>query len=599
MDGIVFSFGLFITPIQEEFLSSKATVALIGSLLSGFYLIVGPFVSGLANKFGFRLVTIFGSIIAASAFALSYLAQSVTFLHLLYGVFGGIGFCFIYMPSVIIVGYYFEKWRPLATGIALCGSGVGTFVMGPFSKYLVETVGWRNALLVQAGMILTCSFFALAYRPIEPTIVTDMKDEDEILEKKSLTGDVLPLPGFKAFTEGRFAYSMPNSVVFEKLIGLKLKLKNYFLAQYVDGNCTKYQLPYRCGSFQVIAFNIKLISFFNFFHYRGSGANLDRRPSQPGTPITLNQINISSTTKKLEQFKQAQKRSGHVTPTEDHPHPPPILSHELGPVGETEETEENEGLTLLEKNEVKAVIVSSGRRHTISGKRGLDSNTNSRRGSRQDVSRPMYRDDILYSGSLAKLPQYRSQTSLGYHMSVTHIPTRNDIEEEVEGEGKCKICPEAVSRVISTMLDISLLKNYSFILLAFSGFFTMMGFFVPFIYISDRAKLGGIDPETAVFLISAIGLFNTIARIGCGWLSSLPGVSALLLNNIFITLGGLATIFSGMFMEVYAQYIYTLIFGVTCAAFSALRSIIVVDLLGLEKLTNAFGIILLFQGKKK
>jgi hypothetical protein len=149
----------------------------------------------------------------------------------------------------------------------------------------------------------------------------------------------------------------------------------------------------------------------------------------------------------------------------------------------------------------------------------------------------MYRDDILYTGSLAKLPQYRSQTSLGYHMSVTHIPTRNDIEEEVESEGKCKICPEAVSRVLSTMLDVSLLKNYSFILLSLSGFFTMMGFFVPFIYISDRAKLAKIDPETAVLFLSAIGVFNTVARIVCGWLSSLPGVSALFLNNVFITLG--------------------------------------------------------------
>lgn len=32
------------------------------------------------------------------------------------------------------------------------------------------------------------------------------------------------------------------------------------------------------------------------------------------------------------------------------------------------------------------------------------------------------------------------------------------------------------------------------------------------------------------------------------------------------------------------------------ACFSALRSIIVVDLLGLEKLTNAFGMLMMFQG---
>lgn len=37
-------------------------------------------------------------------------------------------------------------------------------------------------------------------------------------------------------------------------------------------------------------------------------------------------------------------------------------------------------------------------------------------------------------------------------------------------------------------------------------------------------------------------------------------------------------------------------FFVPIACFSALRSIIVVDLLGLEKLTNAFGMLMMFQG---
>jgi MFS transporter, MCT family, solute carrier family 16 (monocarboxylic acid transporters), member 14 len=55
--------------------------------------------------------------------------------------------------------------------------------------------------------------------------------------------------------------------------------------------------------------------------------------------------------------------------------------------------------------------------------------------------------------------------------------------------------------------------------------------------------------------------------------------------------------FSGYFMEIYQQYIYTAVFGLACACFSALRSIIVVDLLGLDKLTNAYGIILLLQGE--
>jgi len=40
----------------------------------------------------------------------------------------------------------------LILGIALSGSGVGTFIMAPISKMLIETYGWRGALLAQSGI---------------------------------------------------------------------------------------------------------------------------------------------------------------------------------------------------------------------------------------------------------------------------------------------------------------------------------------------------------------------------------------------------------------------------------------------------------------
>lgn len=41
---------------------------------------------------------------------------------------------------------------------------------------------------------------------------------------------------------------------------------------------------------------------------------------------------------------------------------------------------------------------------------------------------------------------------------------------------------------------------------------------------------------------------------------------------------------------------YAGVFGVTAGVYVSLTSVLLVDLLGLEKLTNAFGLILLFQG---
>ena len=42
--------------------------------------------------------------------------------------------------------------------------------------------------------------------------------------------------------------------------------------------------------------------------------------------------------------------------------------------------------------------------------------------------------------------------------------------------------------------------------------------------------------------------------------------------------------------------VYASVFGVTAGAYVGLTSVVLVDLLGLEKLTNAFGLLLLFQG---
>ena len=38
------------------------------------------------------------------------------------------------------------------------------------------------------------------------------------------------------------------------------------------------------------------------------------------------------------------------------------------------------------------------------------------------------------------------------------------------------------------------------------------------------------------------------------------------------------------------------VFGITSGAYVGLTSVVLVDLLGLDKLTNAFGLLLLFQG---
>ncbi|XP_037828324.1 monocarboxylate transporter 12 [Lucilia sericata] len=547
IDGIVFCSGLIQSSLIEEFQVSKGYVAFVSSLLSGCYLMAGPFVSALANRFGFRPVTIAGALFAAVCFIVSSYATSVEMLFITYGILGGIGFCMVYIPAVVIIGFYFEKWRALATGLAMCGSGVGTFVFAPLTNYMLSQFSWRQTMMYQGFIIIGCAIFGLAFRPIQPLTLAVVEEEDE---KRKLNGHgnaVAPKPQFattafsKPLPEGRFAYSMPNSA------------HNTYV-----GASPKHHYPTAAEVFK--------------------GVNMERRLSGQSKGTELKNLRKSQPTTPNGETQQMTFN----------------LNKELTTVGENEEETENENLL---ETEAKPTIVQ-GRRHTVSGRRppniGSRSNVGSQDAVNTSVTRPMYRDDIFFSGSLTRIPQYQSQSSLAYHMSVTRLPTKT---EELEARSKgCHLCPEAVRRTLSTMLDVTLLKSPSFMLLAFSGFLTMMGFFVPFTFLVPRAELAGMDTGSALGVVSGIGLINTIARILCGFVSSFPSVKPLWLNNIAITAGGVATIFSGVVITSASQWTFAVLFGLCIACFSALRSLIAVEMIGLEKLTNAYGFLMLFQG---
>lgn len=78
-------------------------------------------------------------------------------------LFIGIGFGLIYLPAVVCVGYYFETKRSLATGIAVCGSGFGTFAFAPLATMLLQNFDWKVSNLILAGMILSCAVSLLLF----------------------------------------------------------------------------------------------------------------------------------------------------------------------------------------------------------------------------------------------------------------------------------------------------------------------------------------------------------------------------------------------------------------------------------------------------
>lgn len=527
VDGVILSCGALMPAIKKEFNATEGQVAPINSLLAGFYLLLGPIASALANKYGFRAVTILGSVIAAFGFGISYYASSPEFLYVTYGIIGGFGVCLIFMPAVLTVGFYFEKWRALATGIALCGSGVGVFVMSPITRSFVEKYGWRLAVVGQAGMMLLCIAFGLTFKPIEPVHV--------VIEEETTAAD----------EEER------SKIAAEKLKNM-MKLQGRLDGGIRMPSDMKFQTKASPHTWMGVSNNTRYPTAEEVFRGSSTVINAQQRRSSAtaGTiKSNLTKPHYATVTEKDEQEETS------TTPEATEPL--------IGP-----------GLRVMSRT---------------------DFTNNRRRSSTADlIARPLYREDIFLQASLARLPQYTSRTSLGYHLAVTHVPSAED-EKEKE-TGRCRMCPVAVRRALATLLDVSLFKSLTFVILAVSGFFTMTGFFVPFVYVQDRAKANDLPAVHVEWLVSAIGVANIVGRLVCGLVSSMPKVSPMWVTNIALTMGGLATMLSNCSFDVYFQYGYCAVFGLSVACFAALRSIVVVEYLGLERLTNCFGLFLLFQG---
>lgn len=84
-----------------------------------------------------------GGTSAALGMIASYWASSVAYLYLSYGVLVGIGAGLSFPPTVYIVTSYFVKLRGLANGLCISGSALGSIILPPILRWLLETYGYR------------------------------------------------------------------------------------------------------------------------------------------------------------------------------------------------------------------------------------------------------------------------------------------------------------------------------------------------------------------------------------------------------------------------------------------------------------------------
>jgi len=153
--GIRSSFSVYYVALLDEFGWSRGSSAGVQSMAMITYTIMAPLVGGLIDRFGPRRVIAPGILILAGGLMLCSRIEILAQFYIFYGVVMGTGIASIGIVSYsAILAHWFEKKRGLASGIAVSGMGLGTFLMVPISQSFISMWGWRMTFIITGCLIL-------------------------------------------------------------------------------------------------------------------------------------------------------------------------------------------------------------------------------------------------------------------------------------------------------------------------------------------------------------------------------------------------------------------------------------------------------------
>ncbi|XP_008946475.1 PREDICTED: monocarboxylate transporter 3 [Merops nubicus] len=183
--------SVYFKELMKDFHVGYSDTAWISSIMLAMLYGTGPVCSIMVNQFGCRPVMLIGGLLASAGMILASFTTNIIELYLTAGVLTGLGMALNFQPSLIMLGTYFDKRRPLANGLAAAGSPVFLSALSPLGQVLLEKFGWRGGFLIMGGLLLNCCTCGAVMRPLDMGMKRKMEKTQDKYEAK----EMLPIGG--------------------------------------------------------------------------------------------------------------------------------------------------------------------------------------------------------------------------------------------------------------------------------------------------------------------------------------------------------------------------------------------------------------------
>ncbi len=178
--GVRHNFGLYLQPMTADLGIGRETFAIAIAIQNLIYGISQPITGLIADKFGTARVLIGGALCYALGLYLMSVSTSGLELTLSAGLLIGASLgCSGFSIVFGVIGRAFppEK-RSVALGIAGAAGSFGQFAMLPYGQWLINQVGWMQALVILGITVLVII-------PLSSALVEDKSRQAAILFKQS------------------------------------------------------------------------------------------------------------------------------------------------------------------------------------------------------------------------------------------------------------------------------------------------------------------------------------------------------------------------------------------------------------------------------
>ncbi|RWS29936.1 uncharacterized protein B4U80_06652 [Leptotrombidium deliense] len=532
-DGISFTFGILFVDLTEYFKAGKSKTALVGSLFFSIPLLIGPLASALTDHFGCRKVTIISGIVSAFGFVIGYFSTSLEHLFIAFSI-SGIGLSLSYVTSIVIVAYYFEKRRSLATGLAVCGTGIGTFIFPPLTIFLLKEYTWRGTLLIMAGFFLNIVVFGAFMRDLDLEEDTTESSCDFESDTPSTSNDT-NTQALNCNANVSDKVTINETHKYSSLIAIPTYIAHTNSCNVLNEVLSEISSRKGGHLWQLMQRYPNLIS--NFL------SKEDKREQV----ISLPPQTISSHNETLE-----------------------CKSH-------TKEEDRTAKSTLLPSpNKRQSNANTVGNR--------LPSANGVEYGAYYLRNMKLQRGSITYRSAMLNIKRYRLRASSApdiYRNSMVTINTTEHLNNFMHD----------VKDILMDIVDLRIFKSFKYTLFCISNLLLYACIDIPYVYIPDHAiTTGSSDKDASSLFISVIGV------VIVGYFGDKPWIEAPKLYSILISLGGVSITFIPLVHSYKSLAILAAIYGFAISANYSLVSVILVDIISLDKFTNGYGLLLLVQG---